>query len=319
MSVTGEHSCASCHRQELALHRRQRARGRRDGGDASARKHESRERRVQSGARRGRIRRSVRSRSRRSSRCWGSIRSSWDSKGQEERFLKDLLRDTLYQRLFPRAFPEHERSRTRMTQRRSRDRRVRADDHLDAITVRSLSVRRRPRTRSRSRRSAARRFFFSGQRGSCFPVSRRMELQRRRSLRGPRRRRVRRSSTRDSTTSRRASRIRCRIRARISSPDARRTSESSVRRRCATSRSPRRTCTTAASRRWATCSTTTRRVVARSTSGAYAGVGHDNRNKSPNVHGFAMTASDKPDLIAFLESLTDTAFLRNPALSNPWK
>ena len=52
-------------------------------------------------------------------------------------------------------------------------------------------------------------------------------------------------------------------------------------------------------------------------SGAYAGVGYNNRNKSPNVHGFRLSASDKADLIAFLESLTDTAFLRNPALSNP--
>jgi cytochrome c peroxidase len=53
--------------------------------------------------------------------------------------------------------------------------------------------------------------------------------------------------------------------------------------------------------------------------GPAAGVGHDNRNKASNVHGFPMTASEKQDLIAFLESLTDSAFLRNPALSNPWK
>lgn len=54
-------------------------------------------------------------------------------------------------------------------------------------------------------------------------------------------------------------------------------------------------------------------------SGPFAGVGHDNRNKAPNVHGFPLTAAEKRDLIAFLESLTDTAFLHNPALSNPWK
>jgi cytochrome c peroxidase len=54
-------------------------------------------------------------------------------------------------------------------------------------------------------------------------------------------------------------------------------------------------------------------------SGPYAGVGHDNPNKAPNVHGFSFAGTEKEDLIAFLESLTDTAFLRNPALSNPWK
>lgn len=54
-------------------------------------------------------------------------------------------------------------------------------------------------------------------------------------------------------------------------------------------------------------------------SGPNAGVGHDNRNKAPNVHGFAITDSERRDLIAFLETLTDSAFLHNPALSNPWK
>lgn len=52
--------------------------------------------------------------------------------------------------------------------------------------------------------------------------------------------------------------------------------------------------------------------------GAFAGVGHDNPNKAPNVHGFAITEAEKRDVIAFLESLTDSAFLHNPALSNPW-
>ena len=55
------------------------------------------------------------------------------------------------------------------------------------------------------------------------------------------------------------------------------------------------------------------------TDGPFAGVGRDNRNKSPHVHGFAITSSERRDLIAFLETLTDTAFLHNPALSNPWK
>ncbi len=54
-------------------------------------------------------------------------------------------------------------------------------------------------------------------------------------------------------------------------------------------------------------------------SGPYAGIGRDNPNKAPNVHGFSITAAEKQDLIAFLESLTDTTFLRDPALSNPWR
>ena len=53
--------------------------------------------------------------------------------------------------------------------------------------------------------------------------------------------------------------------------------------------------------------------------GPLAGVGRTNRNKAPNVHGFSLSAAEKQDLIAFLETLTDTAFLHNPALSNPWK
>ncbi len=53
--------------------------------------------------------------------------------------------------------------------------------------------------------------------------------------------------------------------------------------------------------------------------GANAGVGRDNPNKAPNVRGFSLTDGDKADLIAFLETLTDTTFLRNPALANPWK
>ena len=54
-------------------------------------------------------------------------------------------------------------------------------------------------------------------------------------------------------------------------------------------------------------------------SGAYAGIGHDNRNKAPNGHGFILTMAQKTDVISFLESLTDSAFLHNPAFSNPWK
>jgi cytochrome c peroxidase len=54
-------------------------------------------------------------------------------------------------------------------------------------------------------------------------------------------------------------------------------------------------------------------------SGPYAGVGHDNPNKALNVRGFTLTDSEKIDLVAFLESLTDTEFLYNPRLSDPWK
>jgi cytochrome c peroxidase len=55
------------------------------------------------------------------------------------------------------------------------------------------------------------------------------------------------------------------------------------------------------------------------TSGAYAGVGHDNPNKSGSVRGFKLTELEKKDVIAFLDSLTDAEFLHNPGLSNPWK
>ena len=54
-------------------------------------------------------------------------------------------------------------------------------------------------------------------------------------------------------------------------------------------------------------------------SGPNAGVGRNNPNKSPMVRGFEMTPEEKQDVLAFLESLTDSVFLRNPALSDPWK
>jgi hypothetical protein len=37
------------------------------------------------------------------------------------------------------------------------------------------------------------------------------------------------------------------------------------------------------------------------------------------VSGFAMSAQDKVDMLAFLESLTDSTFLRDTTLSNPWR
>ncbi len=48
------------------------------------------------------------------------------------------------------------------------------------------------------------------------------------------------------------------------------------------------------------------------------GVGHDNPNKSPLVRGFSLTAGEKSDLLAFLDSLTDEAVLRDPRFANPW-
>lgn len=52
--------------------------------------------------------------------------------------------------------------------------------------------------------------------------------------------------------------------------------------------------------------------------GPYAGRGFDNPNKSIFVHGFAITDEERADLIAFLNSLTDETFLKNPKFSNPW-
>ncbi|MFN8573662.1 MAG: di-heme enzyme [Gemmatimonadaceae bacterium] len=53
-------------------------------------------------------------------------------------------------------------------------------------------------------------------------------------------------------------------------------------------------------------------------SGANAGVGRLNPFKSPLVAGFTITGEEKADLIAFLESLTDSAFVTRATLSNPW-
>jgi cytochrome c peroxidase len=53
-------------------------------------------------------------------------------------------------------------------------------------------------------------------------------------------------------------------------------------------------------------------------SGANSGIGSANPNKSALVSGFTITAAEKADLIAFLRSLTDSTFLTQPRLSNPW-
>jgi cytochrome c peroxidase len=52
--------------------------------------------------------------------------------------------------------------------------------------------------------------------------------------------------------------------------------------------------------------------------GPLAGVVHDNPLKDKLIHGFHMTARNKADLIAFLESLVDQNVLHDPGLSDPW-
>lgn len=54
------------------------------------------------------------------------------------------------------------------------------------------------------------------------------------------------------------------------------------------------------------------------TEGPHAGDGRENPNKSPEIRGFELTAQETDDLLAFLESLTDEAFLTSEEYSNPW-
>jgi len=54
------------------------------------------------------------------------------------------------------------------------------------------------------------------------------------------------------------------------------------------------------------------------TIGPYPGIGSSNPNKSALVAGFSITASEKSDVIAFLRSLTDSSFLSDAKLANPW-
>jgi cytochrome c peroxidase len=49
-----------------------------------------------------------------------------------------------------------------------------------------------------------------------------------------------------------------------------------------------------------------------------AGVGRLNPNKDVVIHGFDLSPEERRDVIAFLESLTDRAFLTDPALSDPF-
>ncbi|WP_427158599.1 MbnH family di-heme enzyme [Aliinostoc sp. HNIBRCY26] len=52
-------------------------------------------------------------------------------------------------------------------------------------------------------------------------------------------------------------------------------------------------------------------------SGQFAGIGSQNPWKSKFISGFDLSASEKQDLIAFLQSLTDEKFINNPAFSEP--
>jgi len=53
-------------------------------------------------------------------------------------------------------------------------------------------------------------------------------------------------------------------------------------------------------------------------SGPYKGVGSANPNRSEFITGFSMTAREKRDVIAFLNALTDSAFIRDRRFANPW-
>ncbi|WP_437827571.1 MbnH family di-heme enzyme [Sorangium sp. So ce1153] len=53
-------------------------------------------------------------------------------------------------------------------------------------------------------------------------------------------------------------------------------------------------------------------------SGPNAGVGSENRFKSELISGFDLTAEEKADVIAFLKTLTDEAFLTDPRFADPW-
>jgi cytochrome c peroxidase len=50
----------------------------------------------------------------------------------------------------------------------------------------------------------------------------------------------------------------------------------------------------------------------------YASGGKHSPKQDELIRGFPLTAQDRADLLAFLQSLTDPDFLRNPRYSNPW-
>lgn len=54
------------------------------------------------------------------------------------------------------------------------------------------------------------------------------------------------------------------------------------------------------------------------TEGTLAGDGRDSPHKSEFVNGFELSDSERADLLAFLNSLSDEQFLQRPSLGNPW-
>lgn len=54
-------------------------------------------------------------------------------------------------------------------------------------------------------------------------------------------------------------------------------------------------------------------------SGPLAGDGRDSRYQSERITGFRITPEESADLVAFLHSLTDPAFLQDSRFGNPWK
>lgn len=55
------------------------------------------------------------------------------------------------------------------------------------------------------------------------------------------------------------------------------------------------------------------------TTGPDKGIGATSPLKSSFVNGFRLTPRQRKDLVAFLESLTDTTFTKDPSLSDPWR
>jgi len=49
-----------------------------------------------------------------------------------------------------------------------------------------------------------------------------------------------------------------------------------------------------------------------------AGEGFHNPNKDPLIRGFKLSAQERADLIAFLESLTDDEVIHDQSFANPW-
>jgi cytochrome c peroxidase len=52
--------------------------------------------------------------------------------------------------------------------------------------------------------------------------------------------------------------------------------------------------------------------------GEYAGDGSKNPHKDPLLRGFTLTDQERADVLAFLDSLTDRAFLEDPDFADPW-